>query len=158
VRCRWPPLPRASRQIKAPPDRLPSPLINLVPRRLLSLLHSPKWPVLNFHRHRSVTSSSPSPHHPDAIKGARSHSHFTHSVLSHLAPLICALSRLTPSTDAVFHSPSDAGLIPPMSHRLPPLERFPIALSLFSLAHGEVFPTRVAARLDSNEPFDHRCP
>jgi hypothetical protein len=53
------PSPRASRRIEVPPGRLPSPLINLVPRRLLSLLHSPKWPVLNFRRHQSVASSVP---------------------------------------------------------------------------------------------------
>jgi hypothetical protein len=84
--------------------RHPSPLINLAPRRLLSLLHSMKRPVLNFHHRRSVASSDPSPHRLDAIKGARSHGHFTHSVLPHLAPLIHAPSRPTPSTDAVFHS------------------------------------------------------
>jgi hypothetical protein len=156
--CSWPTLPRASRQIEAPPGHLPLPLINLVPHRLLSLLHSLKLPVLNFHCRRSVTSSDPSPHRLDAIKGARSQGHFTHSISPHLAPLICAPSRLTPSTKAMFHSPFDVGLIPPMSRQLPPLERFPIVLSLFSAARGEVFPTRVAARLDSSEPFDHHHP
>jgi hypothetical protein len=81
------------------------PHINLAPRQLLSLLHSLKWSVLNFHRRRSIASSDPSPHRPDAIKGARSHGHFTRSVLPHLALLICAPSCPTPSTDTVFHSP-----------------------------------------------------
>jgi uncharacterized Zn-finger protein len=129
-----------------------------VPRRLLSLLHSPKQPVLNFHHRQSVASSDPSPPLADSIKGAQSHGHFTYSVLPHRAPLTRAPSRPTPSTDVVFHSPSDAGLIPSMSRRLPPLERFPIALSLFSPARGDVFPTGVAARPDSGEPFGHRCP
>jgi hypothetical protein len=99
------PSPHASRQIKALPSRLPSPLINLAPCRLLSLLQSLKWPVLNFHHRQSVASSNPSPHRPNAIKGARSHGHFTHSVLPHLALLIRAPSRPTPSIDVVFHSP-----------------------------------------------------
>jgi hypothetical protein len=99
------PSPLMSRWIEAPPDRLPSPLINLAPRRLLSLLHSSKQPVLNFRHHRSVASSNPSPHRPDAIKGAQSHGHFTRSVLPHLALLIRASSRPTISTDAVFHPP-----------------------------------------------------
>jgi hypothetical protein len=94
-----------SRRIKAPPSRFPSPLINLAPRRLLSLLHSSKWSELNFHHSQSVTSSDPSPRRPDTIKGARSHDHFTHRILPHLALLICAPSRPTPSIDAVFHSP-----------------------------------------------------
>jgi hypothetical protein len=89
-RCLPCPPPRAGSQTEELPDRLPSPLINLAPRRLLNLLHSLKWPVLNFHRRRSVASSDPSPRRPDAIKGVRSHGHFTHSVLPHLAPLIRA--------------------------------------------------------------------
>jgi hypothetical protein len=93
MHCRW------------PPGRLPSPLINLAPYRLLSLLHSLKRPVLNFHHRHSVASSNPSPHHTDAIKGARSHDHFSRIVLPDLAPLIHAPSRPTPSTDTVFHSP-----------------------------------------------------
>jgi hypothetical protein len=89
---------RAGSQTEELPGRLPSPLINLAPRRLLSLLHSLKRPVLNFHRRRSVASSDPSPRRPDAIKGARSHGHFTRSVLPHLAPLIHAPCHPTPST------------------------------------------------------------
>jgi hypothetical protein len=99
------PSTHASRQIEAPPSRLPSPLINLAPCRLLSLLHSLKRLALNFHRRRSVASSNPLPRRPDAIKRAQSHGHFTRRVLPHLAPLIRALSHPTPSTDAVFHSP-----------------------------------------------------
>jgi hypothetical protein len=142
------PSPRASRRIEAPPDCLPSPLINLAPHRLLSLLHSSKWSILNIHHRRSVASSDPSPHRPDAIKGAWSHCHFTRSVLPHLAPLIrCRVPF-----------PSDTDLIPPTSRWLPPLERFPIALSLFFPAHGEVFPTGVAARPNSGEPTGHHRP
>jgi hypothetical protein len=81
------PPPHVGSQTEELPGRLRSPIINLAPRRLLSLLHSLKWPVLNFHRCRSVASSDPSPHRPDAIKGSRSHGHFTHSVLPHLAYL-----------------------------------------------------------------------
>jgi hypothetical protein len=98
-------LPCRAPSLAAPSSaRHPSPLINLAPRQLLSLLHSMKRPVLNFHHRRSVTSSDPLPRRPDAIKGARSHGHFTHSILPHLAPLIHAPSHPTPSTDAVFHS------------------------------------------------------
>jgi hypothetical protein len=95
---------RAGSQTEELPGRLPSPLINLAPRRLLSLLHSLKWPVLNFHRRRSVAFSDPLPHRPDTVKGARSHGNFTHRILPHLAPLIRAPSRPTPSTDSVLHS------------------------------------------------------
>jgi hypothetical protein len=105
VRCRLPrPPPRVGSQTEELPGCLSSPLVNLAPRQLLSLLHSLKWSVLNFHRRRSVASSDPSPHRPDAIKGARSHGHFTRNILPHLALLICAPSCPTPSTDTVFHS------------------------------------------------------
>jgi hypothetical protein len=48
--------------------------------------------------------------------------------------------------------PSDASFIPLTSRQLPPLVRFPIIVSVFCPARGEVFPARVAARLDSDEP------
>jgi hypothetical protein len=47
--------------------------------------------------------------------------------------------------------PSDAGFIPLTSRQLPPLVRFPIVVSVFSPAHGEVFPTGVATRPNSGE-------
>jgi hypothetical protein len=146
------PSPRASGRIEAPPNRLPSPLIYLEPCRLLSLLHSLKWPVLNFHHRRSVASSIPSPHRPDAIKGARSHGHFTCSILPHLAPLIRA--RATQ-----HQAPMPCSI--PLRRRLHSSDEPPVAtlgkvphrrIRLFP-AHGEVFPTGVAARPDSGEPL-----
>jgi hypothetical protein len=106
-----PPLP-----VLPPSITLPHP-VGVEPNRRPTPFISPSsngWPLASspvtgtlMKRHRPFPSphrlpSPPSPLWP--YKRCHHLGHFPHNVLPHLAPLIRALSRPTPSTDAVFHS------------------------------------------------------
>jgi hypothetical protein len=87
------------------PNRHPTPFI-FPSSNGRPLASSPITGTLMKHRR-----SFPSPHHlPSPLSPLRPYkryhhlSHFPCSVLPHLAPLIHAPSRPTPSTDVVFHS------------------------------------------------------
>jgi hypothetical protein len=115
------PPPRAGSQTEAPPGRLPSPLNNLAPRRLLSLLHSLKWPTSKCTpRPPSSSSDRLPPPLSSTIKDTpstaatrlTSHSPFL------LSSALCLLSHRARSAAAWSHRRPAASSLPSTLHSI----------------------------------------
>jgi hypothetical protein len=100
-----------------------------------------------------VASNDPSPHRPDAIKGALSHGHFTQNILPHLAPLIRAPSQLPVVEKKPPPFEVIAGHFSPLLYCLLPPVRFPSApFPLRALAVSSRARSRPCAQLRRGVP------
>jgi hypothetical protein len=119
------PPPRAGSRTEAPPGRLPSPLNNLAPHQLLSLLHSLKWQTSKrTPRPPSSSSDRLPPPLSSTIKGTpstaatrlTSHSPFLLSsalrLLSHRAQSAAAWSHRRPVASSLPSSLHSIGEVP----------------------------------------------